>query len=50
MATINITGEQFKSTIRGEGITIVDFWAFHRHSYAPVRSAAKRIDALRLTS
>ena len=27
MATINITGEQFNSTIRGEGITLVDFWA-----------------------
>ena len=27
MATINITGEQFNSTVRGEGITLVDFWA-----------------------
>ena len=27
MATVNITGEQFNSTIRGEGITLVDFWA-----------------------
>lgn len=27
MATVNITGEQFNSTVRGEGITLVDFWA-----------------------
>lgn len=27
MATVNITGEQFNETVRGEGITIVDFWA-----------------------
>nr|WP_300340701.1 thioredoxin [Actinomyces sp.] len=27
MATINITGEQFNETVRGEGITLVDFWA-----------------------
>ena len=27
MATTNITGEQFNSTVRGEGITLVDFWA-----------------------
>lgn len=27
MATINLTGEQFNGTVRGEGITIVDFWA-----------------------
>lgn len=27
MATVNITGEQFNETIRGEGITLVDFWA-----------------------
>lgn len=27
MATTNITGEQFNDTVRGEGITIVDFWA-----------------------
>lgn len=27
MATQNITGEQFNDTVRGEGITIVDFWA-----------------------
>ncbi|MDO4243862.1 MAG: thioredoxin [Actinomyces sp.] len=27
MATTNITGEQFNETVRGEGITIVDFWA-----------------------
>ncbi|BDA64429.1 MULTISPECIES: thioredoxin [Actinomyces] len=27
MATTNITGPEFKSTIHGEGITIVDFWA-----------------------
>ena len=25
MATINITGEQFNSTVRGEGITLVNF-------------------------
>lgn len=27
MATKNITGPEFKDTIHGEGITIVDFWA-----------------------
>lgn len=27
MATVNITGEQFNATVRGEGITLVDFWA-----------------------
>ena len=27
MATTNITGEEFNSTVRGEGITLVDFWA-----------------------
>ena len=27
MATIDITGEQFNETVRGEGITLVDFWA-----------------------
>ena len=27
MATINITGEDFNKTVRGEGITLVDFWA-----------------------
>ena len=27
MATITITGEQFNETVRGEGITLVDFWA-----------------------
>lgn len=27
MATVNITGEQFNDTVRGEGITLVDFWA-----------------------
>lgn len=27
MATTNITGPEFKDTIHGEGITIVDFWA-----------------------
>ncbi|MCL3778475.1 MULTISPECIES: thioredoxin [unclassified Actinomyces] len=27
MATVNITGEQFNETVRGEGITLVDFWA-----------------------
>ena len=27
MATVNNTGEQFNETIRGEGITLVDFWA-----------------------
>ena len=27
MATTNITGEQFNSTVRGEGITLADFWA-----------------------
>ena len=27
MATTSITGEQFNETVRGEGITIVDFWA-----------------------
>lgn len=27
MATINLTGEQFNETVRGEGITLVDFWA-----------------------
>lgn len=27
MATTSITGEQFNDTVRGEGITIVDFWA-----------------------
>lgn len=27
MATINLTGEKFNETIRGEGITLVDFWA-----------------------
>lgn len=27
MATVNLTGEQFNETVRGEGITIVDFWA-----------------------
>ena len=27
MATIDITGEQFKETVHGEGITLVDFWA-----------------------
>ena len=25
MATTNITGEQFNSTVRGEGITLVDY-------------------------
>ena len=27
MAPKNITGEQFNETVRGEGITLVDFWA-----------------------
>ena len=27
MAAINITGEDFNKTVRGEGITLVDFWA-----------------------
>ena len=27
MAAINITGENFNKTVRGEGITLVDFWA-----------------------
>lgn len=27
MATIELTGETFNETVRGEGITIVDFWA-----------------------
>ena len=27
MATVNITGEDFNKTVRGEGITLVDFWA-----------------------
>ena len=27
MATKNITGPEFKDTIHGEGITLVDFWA-----------------------
>lgn len=27
MATTNITGEQFNETVRGDGITLVDFWA-----------------------
>ena len=27
MAVINITGEDFNKTVRGEGITLVDFWA-----------------------
>lgn len=27
MATTNITGADFKDTIHGEGITLVDFWA-----------------------
>ena len=27
MATTSITGQQFNDTVRGEGITIVDFWA-----------------------
>lgn len=27
MATVNITGEEFNATVRGEGITLVDFWA-----------------------
>ena len=26
MAAINITGEDFNKTVRGEGITLVDFW------------------------
>ena len=28
MATKNITGPEFKDTIYGEGITLVDFWVF----------------------
>ena len=27
MATKNITGPEFKDTVHGEGITLVDFWA-----------------------
>ena len=27
MAAINITGEDFNKTVRGEGVTLVDFWA-----------------------
>ena len=27
MAAINITGEDFNKTVRGEGITLVDVWA-----------------------
>ena len=27
MAAINITGEDFNKTVRGKGITLVDFWA-----------------------
>ena len=27
MATTKITAEEFNSTVRGEGITLVDFWA-----------------------
>ena len=27
MSTVNITGPEFKDTVHGDGITIVDFWA-----------------------
>ena len=40
----------YGTRIHQEALTTLGVSPIHRHSYAPVRSAAKRIDALRLTS
>ena len=36
MAAINITGEDFNKTVRGEGITLVDFWCGPCMRFKPV--------------